>query len=411
MEIKNVVGFEVLDSRGNPTVAAKLTLKSGAIGLAISPSGASTGIHEAHELRDGDKNRFGGKGVMKATENINIKIRNAINGKKFYSQKEFDSYLIELDSSENKSVLGANAILAVSLAFAKASACENKLELYKYIGGENARILPRPMMNILNGGVHAANNVDIQEFMIVPVYSCSFSDGLRKCAEIYHTLGSLLKDKNLLCGIGDEGGFSPNLKNDEEAIELICEAIKLSGNTTDEIKIALDVASSEWYSDGKYQLPKSKITKSADELIKYYCELTEKYPIISIEDPFSEDDWNNWQKLTDILGSKVQLVGDDLFVTNRKRLEEGIIKNVGNSILIKPNQIGTLTETMDVVRIAKENGYKTILSHRSGESEDTSIADISVGLNAGQIKSGAPARSDRTSKYNRLLMIEKEICN
>lgn len=406
MKIIEVKGFELLDSRGNPTVAASVTLADGSIGFAISPSGASTGMYEAYELRDNDKLRYGGKGVLEAVNNINGEIATALIGMNALSQREVDYKLIEIDGTENKRRLGANAILAVSLATAKAAAASLNLPLYKYIGGISANLMPRPMMNILNGGAHAANNIDIQEFMIIPNVANDFADGLRKCCEIYHCLGRLLKEKNLLCGVGDEGGFAPNLNSDEEAFEYILKAIEKSGYSLEEIKLAVDVASSEWYENGVYKMPKRNKTLDADELISYYEDLVKKYNIISIEDGLSENDWSGWENLTAALGDKTQLVGDDLFVTNTKKLSEGIDKGVANSILIKPNQIGTLTETLDVINLAAKNNYTTIISHRSGESEDTSIADICVGTNAGQIKTGAPCRTDRVSKYNRLLIIE-----
>lgn len=408
MKIKSVKGFEVLDSRGNPTVAAKVVCENGVEGFAISPSGASTGMYEAHELRDGDNKRYMGRGVKKAVENINQEINNLLKDKCVFNQREIDEAMIKADGTENKSRLGANAMLAVSLAVAKAAANSLHLPLYKYLGGINSNVLPRPMMNILNGGAHAANNIDIQEFMIIPVGAKNFAESLRICAEIYHNLGKLLKEKGLSNGVGDEGGFAPNLDSDEEAIELILQAVQNAGYNG-EIKIALDVASSEWYKDGKYTLPKRNKTMTAGQLIEYYSELISKYPIISIEDGLSENDWEGWQQLTEKLGDKLQLVGDDLFVTNPKRLAMGFEKNVGNAILVKPNQIGTLTETLDVIRMAQQNGYAAVISHRSGESEDTTIADIAVATNAGQIKTGAPCRTDRVAKYNRLLMIENEI--
>lgn len=408
MIIKSVEGFEVLDSRGNPTVAAKVTCESGAQGFAISPSGASTGMYEAHELRDGDNKRYLGKGVSKAVENINGEINKLLNGKYILNQSKIDDLMIKADNTPNKSRLGANAILAVSLAVAKAAANSLKIPLYKYLGGINAAVLPKPMMNILNGGSHAANNIDIQEFMIIPEAAQNFAEGLRVCSEIYHCLGKILKDSNLSCGVGDEGGFAPNLDSDESAIELILQAVEKAGYSG-KVKIALDVASSEWYKDGKYVLPKRNKTMTAEQLIEYYSELISKYPIVSIEDGLSENDWDGWQKLTEIIGKKVQLVGDDLFVTNPNRLFTGFEKSVGNAILIKPNQIGTLTETLQVVRMAQSKGYNTIISHRSGESEDTTIADIAVATNAGQIKTGAPCRTDRVAKYNRLNLIEREL--
>ena len=407
-KIAKIEGFELMDSRSNPTVGAMVILEDGSSGFAISPSGASTGEFEAHEKRDGDKSRYNGKGVKQAVEGINSEISQKFVGMEDLSQRKFDDILIELDGTENKSRLGANAILAVSLAYAKACADSFKLPLYRYLGGINAELLPLPMMNILNGGAHAANNIDIQEFMIMPVTATSFSEGLRSCSEIYHTLGNLLKQSGKATGVGDEGGFAPDLENDEEAIELIVKAINKAGYTTDNIKIALDVASSEWYTAGEYLLPKRNKKMTADELIDYYEELINKYPIISIEDGVAEEDWFAWRNLTERLGSKIQLVGDDLFVTNTARLKKGIAEGTGNAILIKPNQIGTLSETLDVIRLAQKHGYKTVISHRSGESEDTTIADLAVAVNAGQIKTGAPCRSDRVSKYNRLLIIESE---
>ncbi len=408
MKIKSVSGFEVLDSRGNPTVAAKVVCENGAEGFAVSPSGASTGMYEAHELRDKDNTRYMGKGVKKAVENINGEINKLLCGKCVLNQQEIDEIMIKADGTENKSRLGANATLAVSLACAKAAANAINTPLYRYLGGVNADVLPRPMMNILNGGAHAANNIDIQEFMIIPSTAENFADGLRICAEIYHNLGKLLKENGLASGVGDEGGFAPNLDSDEAAIEFILQAVEKAGYSG-QIKIALDVASSEWYKDGKYSLPKREKTMTADGLIEYYSELISKYPIVSIEDGLSENDWEGWKKLTEKLGGKIQLVGDDLFVTNPKRLQMGFEKSVGNAILVKPNQIGTLTETLNVVRMAQKKGYAAVISHRSGESEDTTIADIAVATNAGQIKTGAPCRSDRVAKYNRLLMIENEM--
>ncbi len=406
--IKSVKGYEVLDSRGNPTVAAKVTLCDGSEGFAISPSGASTGMFEAHEMRDGGK-RYMGKGVKNAVESINGEITSALKGLNPFNQRKIDETMIKLDGTENKSRLGANAILAVSLAVAKASAKAQNIPLYRYLGGINGVKMPRPMLNILNGGAHAANNIDIQEFMIIPFKCGNFADGIRKCTEIYHSLGKILKEKGMQTAVGDEGGFAPNLESDEQAIEIIVSAINKAGYSTDEIKIALDVASSEWYKDGEYLLPKRNKKMTSDDLISYYENLIEKYPIISIEDGVAEEDWDGWQKLTKKLGSKLQLVGDDLFVTNQKRLAQGIEKKCGNSILVKLNQIGTLTETLDVIELARENGYTAVISHRSGESEDTTIADLAVAVNAGQIKTGAPCRSDRVAKYNRLLIIEDMI--
>lgn len=407
--IINAEGFELMDSRGNPTVGARITLNDGSVGFALSPSGASTGIYEAHEMRDGNRSRYGGKGVLKAVSSIENEIAPALINLGTVDQRAIDECMISLDGTENKKRLGANAILAVSLALAKATAASYGLPLYRYLGGANASELPRPMMNILNGGAHAANNIDIQEFMIIPYKAESFAEGLRMCAEIYHALGSILKDRGKGSGVGDEGGFAPNLNSDEEAIELIVKAIEKADYTTDEIKIALDVASSEWYSEGDYLLPKRNKKMTAEELISYYGDLISKYPIISIEDGTAEEDWEGWQKLTDALGDKIQLVGDDLFVTNTSRLRKGIELSAGNSILVKLNQIGTLTETLDVIELAKKHGYTAVISHRSGETEDTSIADLAVAVNAGQIKTGAPCRSDRVAKYNRLLTIERDL--
>ncbi len=409
IKIIGVYGYEVLDSRGNPTVAAKVVLSDMSSGFAISPSGASTGMFEAHEKRDGDKNRYFGKGVKGAVESINGEIARTLTACESVNQRKIDELLINLDGTPNKSRLGANAILAVSLAVAKAVANSKKMPLYRYLGGINSTVLPRPMMNILNGGAHAANNIDIQEFMIIPYTAKTFAEGLRQCVEIYHTLGKILKQNGKATGVGDEGGFAPDLQSDEESIALIVKAIEEAGYTTNDIKIALDVASSEWYKNGEYLMPKRQQKMTADELIAYYEALCEKYPIISIEDGVAEEDWDGWKKLTNRLGDKLQLVGDDLFVTNYKRLSRGIRENCGNSILIKLNQIGTLTETLDVIALAKKHGYTAVISHRSGESEDTTIADLAVATNAGQIKTGAPCRSDRVAKYNRLLIIESQI--
>lgn len=407
--ILSVQGFELMDSRSNPTVGARVILEDGSCGFAISPSGASTGAYEAHEMRDGDSARYGGRGVLKAVSAINEIIAPALKGIAADEQRLIDKTMTELDGTENKSRLGANAVLAVSLAAAKAAAAHYGLPLYRYIGGINAKVMPRPMMNILNGGAHAANNIDIQEFMIIPFNICCFSEGLRRCSEIYHALGSILKSHGKATGVGDEGGFAPDLESDEAAIELIIEAIEKAGYTTENTKIALDVASSEWYSGGEYLLPKRNIKMTADSLIDYYEGLAAKYPIISIEDGAAEEDWNGWKKLTDRLGKHMQLVGDDLFVTNVRRFKKGIAEGAGNSILVKLNQIGTLSETLDVVELARENGYTAVISHRSGETEDTTIADLAVALNAGQIKTGAPCRTDRVAKYNRLLIIENEL--
>ncbi len=398
-----------MDSRSTPTVGAEVILEDGSRGFAISPSGASTGAYEAHEMRDGDTSRYSGKGVLKAVSAVNDMICPALRGYPADNQRLADRAMCELDGTENKSRLGANAILAVSLATAKAAAAHYKMPLYRYLGGINAQVLPRPMMNILNGGAHAANNIDIQEFMIIPFDICCFSEGLRRCSEIYKALGSILKEKGKSTGVGDEGGFAPDLDSDEAAIELITTAIEKAGYTAENTKIALDVASSEWYSGGEYLLPKRNVKMTADELIEYYERLAQKYPIISIEDGAAEEDWNGWKNLTERLGKRIQLVGDDLFVTNIKRFKKGIAEGAGNSILVKPNQIGTLSETMDVVEAARKNGYTAVISHRSGETEDTTVADLAVALNAGQIKTGAPCRSDRVAKYNRLLIIENEL--
>lgn len=398
-----------MDSRSTPTVGAEVILEDGSRGFAISPSGASTGAYEAHEMRDGDASRYSGKGVLKAVSAVNDMICPALRGYPADNQCLADRAMCELDGTENKSRLGANAILAVSLATAKAAAAHYKMPLYRYLGGINAQVLPRPMMNILNGGAHASNNIDIQEFMIIPFDICCFSEGLRRCSEIYKALGSILKEKGKSTGVGDEGGFAPDLDSDEAAIELITAAIEKAGYTAENTKIALDVASSEWYSGGEYLLPKRNVKMTADELIEYYERLTQKYPIISIEDGAAEEDWNGWKNLTERLGKRIQLVGDDLFVTNIKRFKKGIAEGAGNSILVKPNQIGTLSETMDVVEAARKNGYTAVISHRSGETEDTTVADLAVALNAGQIKTGAPCRSDRVAKYNRLLIIENEL--
>ena len=398
-----------MDSRSTPTVGAEVILEDGSRGFAISPSGASTGAYEAHEMRDGDASRYSGKGVLKAVSAVNDIICPALRGYPADNQRLADRAMCELDGTENKSRLGANAILAVSLATAKAAAAHYKMPLYRYLGGINAQVLPRPMMNILNGGAHAANNIDIQEFMIIPFDICCFSEGLRRCSEIYKALGSILKENGKSTGVGDEGGFAPDLDSDEAAIELITAAIEKAGYTAENTKIALDVASSEWYSGGEYLLPKRNVKMTADELIEYYERLAQKYPIISIEDGAAEEDWNGWKNLTERLGKRIQLVGDDLFVTNLKRFKKGIAEGAGNSILVKPNQIGTLSETMDVVEAARKNGYTAVISHRSGETEDTTVADLAVALNAGQIKTGAPCRSDRVAKYNRLLIIENEL--
>ncbi len=406
-------GREILDSRGNPTVEATVVLSDGSYGVASVPSGASTGIYEATEKRDGDSKRYGGKGVLGAIGGICKYISPEIVGCYAAEQSLIDRLLCELDGTENKSKLGANAILAVSLANARACASSYKMPLYRFIGGSRAVRLPIPMMNILNGGAHASNNVEIQEFMIVPVGASSFADALRMGSEIYHSLGNILKSRGLSVGVGDEGGFAPDLESDTVAIELICEAVEKSGYTTNEIKLALDVASSEWYCDESkvYEMPKRGIKQSSSELADYYADLCKAYPIISIEDPLDQRDFESWAKLTEKLGDRVMLVGDDLFVTNPKRLLRGIEAGAANSILVKPNQIGTLSEVIEVTDIASSAGYSYILSHRSGETEDTTIADIAVATGAPFIKSGAPCRSDRVAKYNRLLRIEASLGN
>lgn len=406
MKITKVSAIEIIDSRGNPTVEAEVVTDFGSVGRASVPSGASTGAYEAAELRDGDKSRYNGKGVLQAVGNVNQKIAGALEGLRCDDQKNIDHILISLDGSENKEVLGANATLAVSLACARAAAGAYDMELYRYLGGIFGNKLPLPMMNILNGGAHAANNIDIQEFMIMPVGAESFGEGLRMCCEVYAELKRILALRHLSTAVGDEGGVAPDLRNEEEALELICEAIEAGGFDLSEIKIALDAASSEWYSDGEYKMPKSGRVYTGGGLVDYWKYLTEKYPILSIEDAAAEDDWDTWQTATNALHGKIQLVGDDLFVTNEKRLKRGIENKICNAILIKPNQIGTLTETINTIKLAKLSGYGTIISHRSGETEDSFIADLAVGVNAGQIKTGAPCRGERTAKYNRLLKIE-----
>lgn len=413
IEIENIQALEVLDSRGNPTIQVEVSLEGGYTGTALVPSGASTGSFEAVELRDNDKTRFFGKGVQKAVENVNKKIAKKIIGMNAYDQRKIDKELILLDDTLNKSNLGANAILGVSLAVAKASANSLDMELYQYLGGINGSELPIPMMNILNGGKHSDNNINIQEFMIMPIGSITFAERLKRGVEVYHTLKRVLKEKGYSVAVGDEGGFAPNLKNEEEALDVIVEAIKKAGyEPGKEIALALDIASTEMYEEAQkigkigYYFWKSDILKTKEEMIKYIEDLCNKYPIISVEDGLAEEDWESWKKITNDLGDKIQLVGDDLFVTNIKRLERGIKENIANAILIKPNQIGTLTETLETIKRAKEKGYKTIISHRSGETEDTTIADLAVAVNAGQIKTGAPCRTDRVAKYNRLLNIE-----
>lgn len=410
--IIDVIGREVLDSRGNPTVEVEVQLDNGVIGRAIVPSGASTGVHEAVELRDADKSRYSGKGTLNAVKNVNGVIADALIGWNSLDQVEIDKMLIKLDGTENKGKLGANAILGASMAVAIASAKALRMPLYKYLGGTNAKILPTPMMNILNGGSHADNTVDVQEFMIMPVGADNFREGLRMGAEIFHELKAVLKEKGMNTAVGDEGGFAPNLATNEDAIRAILEAVERAGyEAGKDIKIALDVAASEFYDSEKdnYNLTGEGVVRTADEMVDYYEMLCEKYPVISIEDGLAEDDWKGWKILTERLGNKIQLVGDDLFVTNTKRLSEGIEKGIANSILIKVNQIGTLTETFDAIEMAKKAGYTAVVSHRSGESEDTTIADIVVGLNAGQIKTGSLSRTDRIAKYNQLLRIEERL--
>ena len=415
MPIKDVRASQIFDSRGNPTIEVTAILDDGSIGTGKVPSGASTGSYEAYELRDGDYQVFNGLGVSKAVDNVNKKISKNIIGENAYNQSLIDNMLINLDGTKNKSKLGANAILGTSMAIAKASSNSLKIPLYRYLGGIFGSKMPIPMMNILNGGKHSSNNLNIQEFMIVPVGAETFKESMQMCVEIYQVLKQLLKQKGLSASVGDEGGFAPDLENDEEAIKLILEAIDLAGLKEKDVKIALDVASSEMREEAKkiqkegYYFWKTDEYKSKNEMIDYIVKLTEKYPIMSIEDGLSEEDWKEWKELTSKIGKKVDLVGDDLFVTNKERLEKGIKNNVANSILIKPNQIGTLTETLETINLAKENGYKTIISHRSGETEDTFIADLSVAVNSQQIKMGAPCRSERVAKYNRLLKIEEEL--
>ncbi len=399
---------EILDSRGNPTVEVEVLLSDGQIGRAAVPSGASTGEHEAVELRDGDKGRYLGKGVQKAVDAVIDEISPALIGFDATDQRSIDQAMIDLDGTPNKSKLGANAILGVSLAVANAAAASSDLPLYKYLGGPNAHVLPVPLMNILNGGSHADSDVDIQEFMIAPIGAETFSEGLRWGVEVYHNLKAVLQERGLSTGLGDEGGFAPNLPSNRAALDLIQEAIKNAGYTPGtDIALALDVASSEFYKDGAYQFEGKALT--ASEMSAYYAELVADYPLVSIEDPLDENDWEGWKTLTDAIGDKVQLVGDDLFVTNPVRLQQGIETATANSLLVKVNQIGSLTETLDAVSLAQRSGYTTITSHRSGETEDTTIADIAVATNAGQIKTGAPARSERVAKYNQLLRIEEEL--
>ncbi|HLR09430.1 MAG TPA: phosphopyruvate hydratase [Bacillota bacterium] len=406
----DIYAREVLDSRGNPTVEVEVFTESGAFGSALVPSGASTGEYEAVELRDDDKNRYGGKGVLKAVENVNDVIAPELLGVDVTRQNLIDNMMLELDGTENKGKLGANAILGVSMAVAHAAASYLDLPLYNYLGGFNAKTLPTPMMNILNGGEHADNNVDFQEFMIMPVAAPTFQEALRTGTEIFHALKNVLQDKGYNTAVGDEGGFAPNLRSNEEALQTIVEAIEAAGyKPGEEIKLAMDAAASEIYSDGKYHLKGEGVVRSAAEMVDWYADMVEKYPIISIEDGLDEDDWEGHKLLTERIGDRVQLVGDDLFVTNTTKLAKGIEQGVGNSILIKVNQIGTLTETFAAIEMAKRAGYTAVISHRSGETEDATIADIAVATNAGQIKTGAPSRTDRVAKYNQLLRIEDEL--
>ena len=417
LEIESVFAREILDSRGNPTIEVDVILEGGILGRAAVPSGASTGAFEAVELRDEDKKRYLGKGTLNAVSNVNDIIAPEVEGMNALDQVEIDNLMIKLDGTENKAKLGANAILGVSLAVAKAAAEALGVTLYNYLGGVNAKVLPVPMMNILNGGKHSDNSVNIQEFMVMPVGADNFRDCVRMCAEVFHNLKSVLKAKGLATSVGDEGGFAPNLSKDEEALEVIVEAIKKAGyKPGKDFKIAIDAAATEMYDEakkagqeGKYFFWKTGEIYTTEELIEYYSMLVNKYPIVSLEDGLSEEDWDGWKKLNDVLGSKIQIVGDDLFVTNTKRLAKGIEMNVANSILIKLNQIGTLTETLDAIAMANRAGYTAVISHRSGETEDSTIADLVVGLNAGQIKTGAPSRTDRVCKYNQLIRIEEEL--
>ena len=408
--IKHIYARQILDSRGNPTVEVDVVSSNGNLGRAAVPSGASTGIHEAVELRDGDKSMYLGKGVLKAVDNVNTMINETLRGKDIFDQKAIDGALMKLDGTENKSNLGANAILGTSLAVAKVAAQESNLSLFRYIGGDNSNILPVPMMNILNGGSHADNKIDIQEFMVMPFGAHSFSEGLRWGTEIFHHLKSVLKSKGLSTNVGDEGGFAPNLGSNEEAIHLVIEAIEKAGyRPGEDVYIALDAASSEFFKDGKYCFDSTGDQMNSAEMVSFWAEWCEKYPIVSIEDGLDEDDWAGWKLATDRLGDKIQLVGDDLFVTNTKRLSRGIKEGIANSILVKVNQIGSLTETIDAVQMATSNGYTSVMSHRSGETEDNTIADLAVALNTGQIKTGSASRSDRMAKYNQLLRIEEEL--
>ena len=407
VRIQKVFGTEILDSRGNPTVSATVQLTDGTMGTAAAPSGASTGKFEAIELRDGDQRRYGGKGVLKAVRSVSEIISPALEKVPSLTVREIDHVLCKLDGTPNTAHLGANATLAVAMAAARAIAAHYRMPLYRFLGGAVAYQLPRPMMNILNGGAHAGNNIDIQEFMIIPTGAPNFREGLRWCAEITHTLGQQLKARGLSTGVGDEGGFAPDLESDEAAIEAVLEAVEKAGYGG-KVQLALDAAGSEWAQEnGRYRLPKRGKELDTEDMIEYWENLVQKYPILSIEDPLGEEDWQGWAEMTRRLGDKVQLVGDDLFVTNSERLRQGMDEGAGNAILIKPNQIGTLTETLDCIELAKRGGYKTIISHRSGETEDTFIADLAVAVNAGQIKTGAPCRTERVAKYNRLLRIEE----
>lgn len=410
MRITSIKGRQVIDSRGFPTTEAEVVLDNGAVGLAAAPSGASTGQFEAHELRDGDKNAFAGRGVSKAVAHINNEIAKALVGKEWVSQKALDDAMIKLDNTPNKTSLGANAILAVSLAYAKAVAKAKGESLFRNLGGEKAQVLPVPMMNILNGGAHAANNLDVQEFMIMPVGAKSFHEGLRWGVEVYQALKKLLNSKHLATAVGDEGGFAPDLKSERETLDLILEAIQKAGYEPGrDIALAIDAAASEWKAKEGYRMPKTGQTFTTDELVSFWEGLLSDYPIVSLEDPLDEEDWEGWQKLTAKVGDRVQIVGDDLFVTNVSRLQRGIEEKAANAILIKLNQIGSLTETLNAIRLAHDNGLNTVISHRSGETEDVTIADLAVAVNAGQIKTGAPARSERVAKYNQLLRIEEEL--
>ncbi len=417
LEIIDIKAMEVLDSRGNPTVQVEVMVDGGFTGVAMVPSGASTGAFEAVELRDGDANRYKGKGVLKAVENVNTIVKPEIIGMDALNQPAIDKFLIDLDGTPNKGRLGANATLGVSIAVAKAAAAALDLPLYQYLGGVNSKTLPVPMMNVMNGGKHADSNISSQEFMIMPVGAPSFREALRWCAEVYHTLKSILKEKGLATAVGDEGGFAPNLSSDEEALQLLVEAIEKAGfKPGDDFVLATDIAATEMYEEakkigkeGSYYFWKTDELKTQEEMIDWVVSLTEKYPLVSVEDGLAEEDWDGWKKLTDRIGDKVQLVGDDLYVTNVTRLQKGLDLGVSNSILIKLNQIGTVTETLDAIELAKKNGYTSVVSHRSGETEDTTLADVAVATNAGQIKTGAPCRTDRIAKYNRLLNIEDEL--